>query len=69
MQFAFQVSVTEDDKDMSDRGRVYGAAVSETPAPGEMQSVLGRTAQAYFATLVNGISRIGGRLERLYLRS
>lgn len=37
-----------------------GRVVSETPVPGEVQSILDRTAQTYLATLVNGINQVGG---------
>lgn len=37
-----------------------GTVVSETPLPGEIQSILSRTAQTYLSTLVNGINQVGG---------
>lgn len=37
-----------------------GTAVSETPVPSEMQSLLDQTAQTYLDTLVNGINQVAG---------
>lgn len=37
-----------------------GTVVSETPVPGEVQSILNQTAQTYLNTLVNGVNQLGG---------